>query len=297
MAAIGLLRVCSQDHRQAVRLDWHAGHARMHGLTRVDLVALLTEHMRGRSRAPEFNFEVATDQGGRMPVQHLRTITPADYRSAVAACADDDRALGFLAGFATDAVVNDRGFVARNRLDFSSGQQKLAEEFRSLAAGLDPAAKRPRVPLLTRIERAFFGGAYEEQHSFGWDPACLMTHAHQPEAPTNSPSPGQPMTVWLAVESLPLHPVLPASPRQARTTGFAGSAAYIWPQWAEPLGLAEVSLLRQRKVETLNGLPGIAGIWSASVTSVGKYLSLRPGARTRSDAGHPGGFAQPENAG
>jgi len=225
---------------------------------------------------------------------HLRTIPPADYRAAVAACRGDTRALGFLAGFATDAVINDKGFVSRNKLDFSSGQQKLVEEFRQLSAMLDPSAKRARVPLAVRIERALFGGPYEEQSSLGWDPATLMAHAHQRIAPTDSVTPGQPMLIWLAIESLPMHPVLPIGPRRVATTGFAGTTAYVWPQWDAPLKLAEVALLRQRPVGTLDRLPGVSAIWSSAVTSVGKYGFLRPAARTGSAGISPGGFAQPE---
>ncbi len=295
MAAVGLLRVCVQDHGLDLRLSWPQGHARLDGIDRESLALLLAGHMRGRSRAPELNFEVTDDDGRRAPVQHLRTIRPQDYRAAVASLRGDRRALAFLAGFATDAVVNDKGYVARTRFDFTSGQQRIVEEFRSLAGMLDPEVKRPRVALQTRIERALFGGPYEEQHTFGWDPAALMTHAHQPAAPTDSATPGQPMTVWLAVESLPLHPVIPVTPRRAITTGFDGGTAYIWPQWSEPLSLAEVSLLRQRPVDTLASLPGITGVWQSAVTSVGKYGFMRPGARTRSVGDTRLGFAQTES--
>lgn len=292
MAALGLLRVCAQDHGLAVRLSWSAGHARLHGIAASPLAALLAEHMRNRSKAPEFNFEVEGEKGQRGPVMHLRCIRPEEFRAAVLSCEGDARALGFLAGFATDAVVNEKGYVARNKLDFSSGQQRLAGEFRALAAMLDPATARPAVPLATRIERALFGGPYEQQHTFGWDPASLMTHAHLRAAPSDSgddKTPGQPMTVWLAVEALPLHPVLAATPRHARTVGFEGSRAYVWPQWAEPLTLAEVALVRQRPVESLDKLPGVVAVWAAVVTSVGKYGFLRPGARTRSAGSSPGG--------
>ena len=203
--------------------------------------------------------------------------------------------LSFLAGFATDAIITDKGFVARSRFDFSSGQQKLMDEFRSLAAALDPSVRRPRFSLATRIERALLGGPYEEQHTFGWDPAGLMTHAHQPAAPTDSVTPGQRMTIWLAVEGLPLHPIVPIGPRRANTTGFAGSQAYVWPQWNEPLTLAEVALLRQRPVESLDQLPGVIAIWSSAVTSVGKYGFLRPAARTHSVVVAAKGFALAES--
>ena len=124
-------------------------------------------------------FEVDAGQGLRAPVQHLRNLTPEDYERAVEALAGDARALSFLAGFATDAVVNDKGFIARTRFDFSSGQQKLVEEFRNLAELLDPGARRPRQSFDERAACALFGGAYETQHTLGWDPATLMAHAHQ----------------------------------------------------------------------------------------------------------------------
>lgn len=294
MAALGLLRVCSQDHGLDLRLSWAHGHARLHGVDIKDLTELLAQHMRGRSVAPEFNFLVTDDKGVRGPVMHLRTIPPGDYRAAVASCQTDLRALGFLAGFGTDAVINDKGFIARSRFDFSSGQQRLVDEFRSLAAMLDPAARRQRVPLANRIDRALLGGPYEEQHTLGWDPASLMTHAHQAAAPTDSATPGQPMTIWLAVEALPLHPVVPIGPQRARTTGFAGTSAYCWPSWNEPLNLAEVTVLRHRPVETLDRLPGVTEVWTSQVISVGKYGFLSPAARTPSGAAHGGRYARAE---
>ena len=192
-------------------------------------------------------------------------------------------------------MVNDKGFIARTRFDFSSGQQKLVQEFRSLAELLDPEARRPRRSFDERAACALFGGAYETQHTLGWDPATLLAHAQQRAAPSDSATPGQPMTVWLAVESLPLHPVVPVSPRRAQTVGFVGGSAYVWPQWDEPLMLAEVALLRQRPVETLFRLPGVTAVWKSEVTSVGKYGFLRPAARTSSVDGNSLGFAQWES--
>ncbi|MCE2907900.1 MAG: hypothetical protein O9343_11080 [Burkholderiaceae bacterium] len=284
MAALGLLRVLAQDHGWPVRLSWPGACARLHGIGRGAVVEALLAHMAGRSRAPEFNFPVAGEGGRETPVTHLRTLTPADYRAAAAAFAGDTRALAFLAGYGTDAVVDDDGCIARTRLDFTSGQQKLMHELRALAAVLDPQARRPAVPLVTRVERALFGGPYEQQSSFGWDASALRVHAHEPEPPAETPPPGQPMTVWLAAEALPLHPVLPAEPRRANTAGFLQGRAYVWPQWRAPLSLAEVALLRQRPVASLDALPGVAGVWASTVTSVGKYGFLLPAARTPSVA-------------
>ena len=291
MAALGLLRVCARDHSLPVWLSWNESHARLHGISRADLIELLIGHMRGRSAAPEFNFEVTDKQGRASTVGHLRQIRAVDFRAAAAKFEGNPRALGFLAGFGTDAVVDEDGFIARSRLDFSSGQQQFMDGLRKLAVRLDPDARRPSVPLATRIERSLFGGPYEDQHAFGWDPASLMTHAHQPVAPTDSATPGQPMTVWLAVEAFPLHPVIPVAPQRAATTGVERGRGYVWPLWDALLGIDEVELLRQRPVQTLDQLTGVRAIWTAAFTSVGKYTVMLPGSRTSSDSLRQGGFA------
>ncbi|MGY0196700.1 type I-G CRISPR-associated protein, Cas3-extension family [Leptothrix sp. BB-4] len=304
MAALGLLRVCAQDHRQAVTLSWTGTCARLQGITRDALVDLLDLHLRGRSLAPEFNLEVPLKGGLRGPVAHLREIPAADYRAAARAWRGDARALGFLAGFGTDAVVNDKGHVARTRFDFSSGQQRLAQEFRQLALSLDPSEQRARGQDPNRhhqrLANGLFGGPFEPQHSLGWDPATLLAHAHQAQAPTDTRPPGQPLLIWLAVESLPLHPVVPVG-RRAVTTGFVGARTYVWPQWAEPLDLAEVRLLRQRTVGTQDGLDGIDGLgglvgitalWSSGITSVGQYGFFLPATRLPRGA-HPASPAGP----
>lgn len=296
MAALGLLRVCAQDHGQPVGLSWGPATARLEGIGCEALLELLDAHLRGRSQAPEFNLEVPIKGDKHGPMVHLREIPPADYRAAARAWRGDARALGFLAGYGTDAVVSDKGYVARTAFDFSSANQKLALEFRRLAQLLDPTERRPRVPFRVRVERALFGGPYEDQHSFGWDPATLMTHAHQPEAPTDSITPGQPMLIWLAVESLPLHPVLPLNAQRVVTTGFVGSRAYAWPQWGTALSLAEVRTLRQRAVSSLDDVQGVHAVWSAGITTVGKFRFFQPAARTPSDRLIPQRFAMVQSA-
>ena len=178
MAALGLLRVLHEDHGLDVNLRWQDGRAVLGGIDTHALLALLAAHMRGRQQAPEFNFEVGTGSGKPVPVVHLREIRPEDYRRAAATLADNSRALGFLAGFATDAVVTDKGFIARTAFDFSSARQELGKEFRNLAARLDPDRKRGRkeAPVEALWTHGLFGGPYAEQHSFGWDPATLMGH-------------------------------------------------------------------------------------------------------------------------
>lgn len=182
----------------------------------------------------------------------------------------------------------------RTRFDFSSGPQHLAQEFRQLAQTLDPTEARNLKLHRARVVHGLFGGPYERQHSYGWDPATLLSHAHQPKAPTHAKPLGQPLLIWLAVESLPLHPVLPVGARRAITTGFVGFSAYAWPQWTEPMNLAEVRLLRQRAVETLDDLPGIDAVWTSGITTVSRFGFFLPATRTPSDRLTTHRFAQVE---
>lgn len=283
MAALGLLRICAQDHGEQVGLAWGANTARLDGICEDHLTELLVEHLRGRHLAPEFNLEVSLAGGQRGPFIHLREIPRADYRAAAHSWSTDPRALSFLAGYGTDAVINKYGHVARTQFDFSSARQCLALEFRRLAESLDPQARCPAQQLATRIQRALYGGAYEDQHTFGWDPATLLTHAHQAISPSASATPGQPVAVWLAVESLPLHPVLPTGHNRAITVGFVGSQAYAWPQWSAPLSLPEVRMLRQRQLASLHSLPGVEAVWMAGITRVGNFRFFLPATRTTSD--------------
>ena len=275
LAALGLLRVCAQDLGLDVRLSWVASHARLHGIDRPTLLDGITMHMRGRSEAPEFNF-LQNDGSQAPPVSKLNGIRPEDYRAAANSMRENSRALAFLAAFATDAVIPKSGFVTPNRLDLSNGRQQFVDKIRNLADELDSA----RTDFEARLHKALFGGPYEQiqKLSFGWDPVAVRRHAYEATAPTDSDPPSQPFSVWFAIEALPLHPVLPVSPRRAVTTGFDGDH-YNWPQWSEPLTLEEVRLLRQRPVDTLDKLEGVVAIWSSVIARSGKYRTLTPGYR------------------
>lgn len=283
MAAMGLMRVLSEDCGLKPRLSWECGRAQLFDISPETLHQALLTHMQGRSEAPEFNFTVG-DGSKTLPVKHLREIRPDEYRAAVDSMHGDPRALGFLAGFGTDAVVNKKGFIARTAFDFSSANQKLAKEFRRLAARLDPRQKtaKGKASPGALLGAALNGGPYVEQHSFGWDPSTLMSHAHQAQAPTHSPTPtpGQPWLIWLAVESLPWHPVLPIDAERAQTVGWNRSQAYFWPEWRPALAAAELRLLRSRPVDTLRDLAGVSAIWRSMRVSGGKFGFFAPATRT-----------------
>lgn len=276
LSALGLLRVCAQDLGLDVHLSWVASHARLHGIDGATLLDGMTTHMSGRSEAREFNFPVHKDDGSQVPVSKLNCIRPEDYRAAASSMRDNSRALTFLAAFATDAVIPNSGFVTPNRLDLSNGRQQFVDKIRNLADELDSA----RTDFEVRLHNALFGGPYEQikKLSFGWDPVAVRRHAYEATAPTDSNPPSQPFSVWFAIEALPLHPILPVSPRRAETIGFDRDH-YDWPQWSEPLTLEEVRLLRQRPVDTFRELEGVQAIWRSAIARSGKYLTLTQGYR------------------
>ena len=175
-----------------------------------------------------------------------------------------------MAGWATDAILRE-GFVAVSRMDMTSGQQRLLRDLRSLA---------PRVTR-SHLHSALLGGSYEDQSSFGLDPIAVRSHAYEYQATTKSKAPGKPGLIWLAFESIPLHPVVPITASRAQNTGWKGppDAAYVWPLWDAMLTLEEVSLLRMMPVDRLSGSPGVTEVWFSRYGKSGKYGMLYPARR------------------
>ena len=146
MAALGLLRVLSEDCGLPVQLGWKNGHAVIGGDVPENLPALLAQQMKGRHQHLEFNWAETT-----------RKIPITQYRQACdnAEQKQDRRALAFLAGWGTDAVLDKDGFVRGTRLDLTSGQQKLIRDLRGLALELqDDTLAR------SAFTTALFGGDY-----------------------------------------------------------------------------------------------------------------------------------------
>ncbi len=260
LAALGLLRVLTEDGGYQVQLGWRNGHAVLQGVEKEAILEALRRNMTGRAKALEFTWAEST-----------RGITPQHYQTTVIQAGSDRRALGFLAGWGTETVLRVDGSITNTRLDMTSGQQKLLRDLSRLARTITPAA----------FERALFGGAYEPQSSFGLDPIAVRTHAQEPEAPTKSDPPGKPGLIWLAFESIPLHPVIPLSPTKATTIGWrsGAEAGYVWPLWKSPLELAEVRLLRALPIDRLPRRPGVTQIWASRYGTNGKYGMLLPARR------------------
>jgi len=261
MASLGMLRVLSEDRKLNVQLGWRDGHAVIEGADIDTIIAELTANINGRSEAPEFTWSDSP-----------RKVSPEAYRTFCDEMSGDHRALSFMAGWASDSVLRN-GSVAVTRLDMTSGQQKLLRNLRKLAGGITKE----------HFESALLGGSYEGQSSFGLDPVAVRSHAHESKAPTKSSPPGKPGLIWLAFESIPLHPVVPIAPNRTQTTGWRmwPDTAYVWPIWDGFLSLDEVILLRLLPIDRISKRPGVTEVWSSNYGSTGKYGMLLPAMRER----------------
>lgn len=265
MAAIGLLRVLNQDLDQDVALDWDTGTPVLHGFTQSEtLIDTLSGHMAQRCDAYEWTWTASS-----------KKLPAADYAAHCKAAAHNPRALAFLAAFGTDTVLNDDGSIRTTRLDLTSGRQKLIADLRRLAANLS----RPE-DAASAFHTALFGGDYEDQPSFNWDPVSVRKHAYEHQAPSKTTPPGKRGVVWLAAESLALHPMLPDGNR-ARTIGCERiddqGEHYFWGLWqGTALQIDEIRFLRALDFQRLKARPGISALWTSRFGKSGKYGILLP---------------------
>jgi hypothetical protein len=262
MAAMGVLRVLAKDRKLAVRLGWQDGHAVFDGIDTESIAQELFENMNGRADAPEFNWQAS-----------LSNVPVENYRKSCIAMAGDERALGFMAGWATDAVLGKDGCVTKTRMDMTSGQQKLVANLGELA----------RKITIEHFDSALNGGPYEKQSSFGLIP--IRSHAHEYQDPTKPTNPviGKPGLIWLAFESIPLHPVVPESSFRATTTGWSTRPVkgYKWPIWEGDLTIDEIFFLRALPLDQLSSRPGITEVWFSRYSQSGKYGMLQSAKRER----------------
>jgi len=261
MAALGLLRVLTEDCGFDVQLGWQTGNAVIEGAQRETILDALVKHMEGRGEAKEFNW-----------ADSPRKVTPDTYQKACSDMAHDERALGFMAGWGSDAVIRD-GFISVTRMDMTSGQQKLIRDLRGLAGKITR----------DHFESALMGGPYEGQSSFGLDPVAVRSHAHENKAPTKTKAPGKPGLIWLAFESIPLHPVIPIASNRSQTVGWWNypDIGYVWPVWEDMLAFEEVQLLRTLPLDRLSKRPSVVEVWVSKYGSSGKYGMLLPAMRER----------------
>ena len=271
MAAIGLLRILSEDRGLDVGLVWVGKIPGLIGISSLDeLLHELRQHMKNRAKSPEWNWH---DTG--------RKVKPQEYRQACLQMAGDSRALSFMAAFCSDTAVDLKGFIVPSRLNMTSGQQKFVANLRVVANDLGSDTQKGNTDF---FKNALLGGEYEEQYSFGWDPVAGRNHAHEAISPSKSRPPGKKGLVWLAAESLALHPVVPvngwARPLGCEKIGQEKELFYFWPLWSDAvLGLDEIRMLRALNYNALCRRPGVTEVWASEFGQSGKYGLFKPATR------------------
>jgi hypothetical protein len=139
------------------------------------------------------------------------------------------------------------------------------------------------------IGKALFSPwAYDdEKPSLRWDPEDDRRYALRWNEPSSDPIKTVRGANRLAIEALPLMPVMPRS-RKLETTGFvtAGSKGtyWTWPLWEFAIGLDVVrSLLADRRLypdsqdlPALNRI-GVCALYRSQRLTVGKYRNFTPG--------------------
>lgn len=285
LAAFGLLRVCGQEipELSTARLAWRnisQWTAVLYVPSEVDsqhILDLLANYANTRSSALEFGF---ADQ--------LRGLTVEQYRQFAEQALDCARqghrtTVDFAAALAAESP-KDPNKVNATAFDMTGGQQRFLRLIRELATALGQGQRRrPSQEEMRRaLHEALFGPwRYADRlSSFGWDPAAERLHALQAKSPTREGSPPAVKgAVWLAVEALPLFPLMISNGR-LRTSGFdPDHRAFAWPVWTEPITFDALrSLLALGFHNEHWSRLGIAAIFRSArdqVTSHG-YGILRP---------------------
>ncbi len=307
LAAVGLLRVLAERRTFGeVKLGWaddSAWSAVLHTEKACDqeqLVSDLLGHLTGRANFPVF--------GGRGPdgtaiggvEWNDFKVDPNLFRTWLiatrsAAAQGSREGADFLSAFGSELITaRSSGDLKPSALHMTSGKQLFLKLCRNLANSLGSSSDRKgkfKGPLEAFVE-ALFGpwGYADEFSSMGFDPNMEPVYALEASKPGDDNPVSTRAAVWLAVEAMPLFPVVPVKGR-LHTRAFDGRVtSFRWPIWDEPLtadtvrtalGLAE---LFDPKVTTerLDRLAIRAIMESERDSKTRKgYGQLRPASRVR----------------
>jgi hypothetical protein len=155
------------------------------------------------------------------------------------------------------------------------GQQCFLGTMRELAAGTDAG----------HLRRTLFApwDYSDDRPSMRWDPADYRPHALRADNPSKAPIKTMRGANLLAVQALPLFPVVPSGGR-AHTTGFQvrdGRTEITWPIWIDPLDVNTISsLLASPEVQEADRHTmirrGIVQIFRARRYTEGQYRNFSP---------------------
>jgi hypothetical protein len=154
---------------------------------------------------------------------------------------DQDRFFRFLAGYGTDLAAKDGSTILPSAMLMLSGQQKLFPSILSIPVSAD----------LAGIEEALKGPwkRSDPGSPLGLDPERLQSHATSAMDPSKSGQRRTALAVWLAMEALPLFPVVPVAHDAAHTASFdrrethARGMKFAWALWSAPMSIFSISTL------------------------------------------------------
>lgn len=296
LAALGVLRGCAdvEGFREA-RLSWRdqGGWRAVLHTPRVETVESLAEILRSRAAtraaAPELNWsDTPRVNAEAFRVAALEGLT--EWAGGRSGLADQ------LPAQACDAVPTGES-VTTTALLMTSGRQLFLREARgaveAVANGLKIGRRKKSSGELFR-ECLLGPWRYEDPvHSLGWDPSTERLHALRGRSPTTEESRGVLAAVALAVDALPLFPVVLSLGRPA-SAGFhrfgqRRVAFLTWPLWATPLGLPTIRSLLTLSELAAEKLPatalrarGVTAVFRSErykVPTQGAYYILRPATR------------------
>ena len=282
LAALGTLRVLTRAWPERdPRLGWESHGGRwtpfletQGAATPEDVVAALDPalHMMDGHRAFTFDSDLKLSadrfaEFSRQAGQAART-------------GGDTVAAEFAAAFACEATVNEDGTVQDTafRTMSGAGHQHFLQFMAELA----------RLTTAAQIQAALFSSwRYEEQKlSMRWDPADDRRYALRWDDPSGDVIRTVRGANRLAIEALPLFPVVPVG-RELETTGFGsphGSGDFwTWPIWEPPLPLDTVrtvlaldTLQAARPDRRELAARGIAEVYRCERITVGKFRNFTP---------------------
>lgn len=247
LAAVGLLRVLTTRHSLgAVKLGWaddSAWTAVLHTEKSCDedqLVSELLEHLTGRSELPVF--------GGRGPDGEAVggkewsdiKVDPELFRDWLLATRSathqsSREAADFLSAFGSELVrARSSGDLKPSALHMTSARQQFLESCRKLATSLNPATTVRGTKGGSAAFREALFGPWEYTDAFsalGIDPSTEAVYALVASAPGDEKPVSTRAAVWLAIEAIPLFPVLPIKGRLHTRAFDLRATTFRWPIW------------------------------------------------------------------
>ena len=294
VAAIGVQAAFSEDDAPTLHWETDSGQAIFGDRSIDELASGVVESYRELIASPAVTGDSARDD--------LKFATSGDVREYLK---EAQTAGGLPAAFAVAQVSEGAnahdGRAKPSALHFTSGQMKLLEVARAIAAGTETTGQRTdHAPLSAEAVRFALTSPENRLTLLRWGEMDGRTHALGAVSPADSrerrrvKSMTNPALTALALLGMSRFPTWTSDRNRCVTTGFFGRWPYtfVWPLWGRAAGSQAVaSLLAQARpspddmtVEHYEAW-GVSAIWVAPVHRAGRYLSFG-GARAAWQAAH-----------